>query len=267
MKVQVIRSNRKTIGLEVRADESVILRAPQWLSEKELDEWIGEHAYWIEEKVKYEETNDKNVAGHYFNIINKNYTLTGFSHNNQLHNSGYYTWGQVFSGSLFADKLDGSGQVKITGQSVEDFENTLNAWILKKANGVQIEQNRVDAAKTEVEKATNALNDNKQKISTKQTEINNYKDNVNAQFKAAETSYNNAKSTYDNLVNKQSSVKAELDTTSSTLNAQKDALTKLEDQLKANKNNKNTLFKQITDEKALLAQKKEELANATKDKA
>ena len=52
MKVQVIRSNRKTIGLEVRADESVILRAPQWLSEKELDEWIGEHAYWIEEKVK-----------------------------------------------------------------------------------------------------------------------------------------------------------------------------------------------------------------------
>lgn len=28
MKVQVIRSNRKTIGLEVRADESVILRAP-----------------------------------------------------------------------------------------------------------------------------------------------------------------------------------------------------------------------------------------------
>ena len=52
MKVQVIRSNRKTIGLEVRADESVILRAPQWLSEKELDEWIGEHAYWIEEKSK-----------------------------------------------------------------------------------------------------------------------------------------------------------------------------------------------------------------------
>ena len=225
------------------------------------------YGWWIEEKVKYEETNDKNVAGHYFNIINKNYTLTGFSHNNQLHNSGYYTWGQVFSGSLFADKLDGSGQVKITGQSVEDFENTLNAWILKKANGVQIEQNRVDAAKTEVEKATNALNDNKQKISTKQTEINNYKDNVNAQFKAAETTYNNAKSTYDNLVNKQSSVKAELDTTSSTLNAQKDALTKLENQLKDNKNNKNTLSKQITDKKALLAQKKEELTNATKDKA
>lgn len=225
------------------------------------------YGWWIEEKVKYEEANDKNVAGHYFNIINQNYTLTGFSHNNQLHNSGYYTWGQVFSGSLVANKLDGSGQVRITGQSVDEFENILNAWILKKANGVQIEQDKVDAAKAEVEKATNALNDNKQNISTKQTEISNYKDNVKTQFKTAETTYNNAKSTYDNLVNQQSSVKAELDTTSTQLNAQKDALTKLEDQLKADKKKKDTLSKQITDEKALLAQKKEELANATKDKA
>ena len=225
------------------------------------------YGWWIEEKVKYEEANDKNVAGHYFNIINQNYTLTGFSHNNQLHNSGYYTWGQVFSGSLVANKLDGSGQVRITGQSVDEFENILNAWILKKANGVQIEQDKVDAAKAKVEKATNALNDNKQNISTKQTEISNYKDNVKTQFKTAETTYNNAKSTYDNLVNQQSSVKAELDTTSTQLNAQKDALTKLEDQLKADKKKKDTLSKQITDEKALLAQKKEELANATKDKA
>ena len=133
--------------------------------------------------------------------------------------------GQVFAEGLVADKLDGSGQVSITGQSVEEFEKTLNAWILKKANGVQIEQNKVDAAKAEVEKAINALNDNKQKISIKQTEINNYKDNVKAQFKAAETSYNNAKNTYDNLVNQQSSVKAELDNTSIHLTHQKDALT------------------------------------------
>lgn len=225
------------------------------------------YGWWTEEKILYEQTHNADKAGHYFNIINQNYTLTGFSHNNQLHNSGYYTWGQVFSGSLVANKLDGSGQVRITGQSVDEFENTLNSWILKKANGVQIEQDKVDAAKAEVEKATNALNDNKQKINTKQTEINDYKDNVNAQFKAAETTYNNAKRTYDNLVNQQSSVKAELDTTSSTLNSQKDALTKLEDQLKADKKKKDTLSNQITDKKTLLAQKKEELANATKDKA
>ena len=131
------------------------------------------------------------------------------------------------------NNLNGEGQTTITGLTVDEFENTLNSWILKKANGVQIEQNKVDTAKAEVEKYINALNDNKQKINTKQTEINNYKDNVKTQFKTAETTYNNAKSTYDNLVNQQSSVKAELDTTSTQLNAQKDALTKLEDQLKA----------------------------------
>ena len=227
------------------------------------------YGWWIKEKVKYEQTKDKNDAGHYFNIIDRNYTLTGFSHNNQKHDLNMYTWGQVFASTnkIPLNNLNREGKTTITGLTVDEFENTLNAWILKKANGVQIEQDKVDAAEAESEKATNALNDNKQKISTKQTEINNYKDNVNAQFKVAETSYSNAKSTYDNLVNQQSSVKAELDTTSTQLNAQKDALTKLEDQLKANKKEKDTLSDQITDEKALLAQKKEELANATKDKA
>ena len=224
------------------------------------------YGWWIEEKVKYEQTGDLNVAGHYFNIIDKNYTLTGFSHNNQLHDSGYYTCGQVFSNGFSLKNLDNNDYTTVTGQSVDDFEKTLNAWILKKANGVQIEQDKVDAAKAESEKATNALNDNKKKITAKQTEINNYKDNVSAQFKAAETTYNNAKSTYDNLANQQSSVKAELDSTSTTLNSQKDALNKLEDQLKADKQKKDTLSQQLTDEKTLLAQKKEELANATKDK-
>lgn len=225
------------------------------------------YGWWTEEKILYEQTHNADKAGHYFNIVDKNYTLTGFSHNNQKHNLNMYTWGQVFKDSLKLNNLNGEGQTTITGLTVDEFENTLNSWILKKANGVQIEQNKVDTAKAEVEKATNALNDNKQKINTKQTEINDYKDNVKTQFKAAETTYNNAKSTYDNLVNQQPSVKAELDTTSSTLNSQKDALTQLEDQLKDDKKKKDTLSRQITDEKALLAQKKEELANATKDKA
>lgn len=44
MKVQVIRSNRKTIGLEVRADESVILRAPSVdeISDVEWKSILGE---------------------------------------------------------------------------------------------------------------------------------------------------------------------------------------------------------------------------------
>ena len=44
MKVQVIRSNRKTIGLEVRAEESVILRAPavDEISDVEWKSILGE---------------------------------------------------------------------------------------------------------------------------------------------------------------------------------------------------------------------------------
>lgn len=227
------------------------------------------YGWWTEEKMLYEQTGDKNKAGHYFNIIDSRYTLTGFSHNNQKHNLNMYTWGQVFASTnkIPLNNLNREGKTTITGLTVDEFENTLNAWILKKANGVQIEQDKVDAAEAESEKATNALNDNKQKINTKQAEINNYKDNVNAQFKTAETTYNNAKSTYDNLVNQQSTVKAELNATSIQLDAHKHALSKLEDQLITDKNNKATLSQQLTDEKALLAQKKEEFANATKDKA
>ena len=225
------------------------------------------YGWWTEEKILYEQTHNADKAGHYFNIIDTNYTLTGFSHNNQKHNLNMYTWGQVFKDSLKLNNLNGEGQTTITGLTVDEFEQTLNAWILKKANEIQIEQDKVDAAKAESEKATNALNDNKQKINKKQTEINDYKDNVNAQFKTAETTYNNAKSTYDNLVNQQSSVKAELNTTSTQLEAQKDALNKLRDQLKDDKQNKATLSQQLTDKQALLAQKKEELAKVTKDKA
>ena len=42
MKVQVIRSNRKTIGLEVRADESVILPAVDEISDEEWKSILGE---------------------------------------------------------------------------------------------------------------------------------------------------------------------------------------------------------------------------------
>ena len=41
MKVQVIRSNRKTIGLEVRADESVILRAPAVDEISDVEWYLG----------------------------------------------------------------------------------------------------------------------------------------------------------------------------------------------------------------------------------
>lgn len=54
MKVQVIRSNRKTIGLEVRADESVILRAPavDEISDVEWKSILGEFTERVNHFVK-----------------------------------------------------------------------------------------------------------------------------------------------------------------------------------------------------------------------
>ena len=51
------------------------------------------YGWWTEEKILYEQTHNADKAGHYFNIVDTNYTLTGFSHNNQKHNLNMYTWG------------------------------------------------------------------------------------------------------------------------------------------------------------------------------
>ena len=160
------------------------------------------YGWWIKEKVKYEQTKDKNDAGHYFNIVNKNYTLTGFSHNNQKHDLNMYTWGQVFTEGLIANKLDGSGQVRITGQSVDEFENTLNAWILKKANGVQHDEvldNLSDTVLVYVS-AKDAAGSIETKLADAQKDYDektkNYENALSA-YNAALNEYNDAKADLD----------------------------------------------------------------------
>lgn len=39
------------------------------------------------------------------------------------------------------------GSTVIEGVTTDEFEKLLNAWILKKANGIQIEQDNIDAIK------------------------------------------------------------------------------------------------------------------------
>lgn len=52
IKIQIIKSRRKTIGLEVHTDGQVIVRAPLRISSRELDKFINEHINWIESKIK-----------------------------------------------------------------------------------------------------------------------------------------------------------------------------------------------------------------------
>lgn len=43
----VVRSNRKSIGLEVKADGQVLVRAPRFLPEARIREFVSQHEDWI----------------------------------------------------------------------------------------------------------------------------------------------------------------------------------------------------------------------------
>ena len=52
--ISVIKSKRRSIGIEVYMDGRVILRAPYTLSEKQLEEFVDKHKLWIEVKPERE---------------------------------------------------------------------------------------------------------------------------------------------------------------------------------------------------------------------
>lgn len=47
-KIEVIRSNRRTLSLEIRPDSSILVRAPKRVSEGEIRRFISQKADWIE---------------------------------------------------------------------------------------------------------------------------------------------------------------------------------------------------------------------------
>lgn len=50
--IELIRSNRKTIAIEVTKDFRVIVRAPLKVSIKEINRFVGEKSDWIEKSLK-----------------------------------------------------------------------------------------------------------------------------------------------------------------------------------------------------------------------
>ena len=51
MKFKIIRSNRKTMSLEIR-DEEIIVRAPLLASIRDIDRFVESHRSWIEKRLK-----------------------------------------------------------------------------------------------------------------------------------------------------------------------------------------------------------------------
>ena len=51
-KVEIIRSKRKTLGLEIKPDGRVIARAPMRMKQSEIDRFINEKSDWIEKHLQ-----------------------------------------------------------------------------------------------------------------------------------------------------------------------------------------------------------------------
>lgn len=59
MIVRIIRSKRKTVGIQVKEDLSVTVRAPRWVSRREIERILHEKEEWIHrtiEKMKEEQS-------------------------------------------------------------------------------------------------------------------------------------------------------------------------------------------------------------------
>ena len=50
--IEIIRSKRKTLGLEIKPDGRVIARAPMQMKQSEIDKFIGEKSDWIEKHLQ-----------------------------------------------------------------------------------------------------------------------------------------------------------------------------------------------------------------------
>ena len=63
MNIQVIKSRRRTIGIEVHADGKVIVRTPLRMSSTEINRFIDEHEDWIRQKLDYVRQKSDNRRG------------------------------------------------------------------------------------------------------------------------------------------------------------------------------------------------------------
>lgn len=62
--VRIIRSKRKTLGLEIKANGQVVVRAPFGISKTDINKFITEHRRWIEKhmnKIRDDRVKSENV--------------------------------------------------------------------------------------------------------------------------------------------------------------------------------------------------------------
>lgn len=92
--------------------------------------------WYDEEKADYERTGDRSEAGHYFNIINPNYTTTGFAVCYKGTTNRWRTYAQVFSSAT---------KYAANAMTVDEFEEAVNGFIAAQENAPAVYKNAVAA--------------------------------------------------------------------------------------------------------------------------
>lgn len=60
--LEIIKSKRKTMSIEIKRDERIIIRVPMKTKDSEIEDFISAHALWIEKHLaKIKEQNEKNA--------------------------------------------------------------------------------------------------------------------------------------------------------------------------------------------------------------
>ena len=62
MDIEIIRTNRKTIGLQLQSSEKLIIRAPKRVSRKDIDAVIENNRKWIEKHIEIFRMEEKERA-------------------------------------------------------------------------------------------------------------------------------------------------------------------------------------------------------------
>ena len=87
---ELIRSNRKSIGITIDRDSKVIVNAPKQLTDQEIEKYIYKKREWIWEKlaikksISQESIQKKFVSGESFSYLGRRYRLQIVKGNNEL---------------------------------------------------------------------------------------------------------------------------------------------------------------------------------------
>lgn len=52
MDVEIIRSGRKSIALEIRPDLQIVVRSPYWVTDEEIQQFLSDKSQWLEKHLK-----------------------------------------------------------------------------------------------------------------------------------------------------------------------------------------------------------------------